>query len=1107
MLERLVVRGFKSFATETALELGEGVNVIVGPNGSGKSNLAEAVVWALGEQRASRLRAPAMNELLFQGGPARPAAASAEVVLQLAGGTVDGPAELAVSRRLARTGEAAYRVNGTGCRLLDMQEALAARGLGTDSLAIIRQGQVEALCVSRPSERRAMIDEAAGVGVAKRRRRRAEQKLARVADRLERARDLDAELTSRARALDRQARAAERAEALEGEIAAVREAARAAVARAADAALRQARERHAAARAAADDLQGVLEAARAARAVAGDRRTAAGREAEEAEVVGATLRAAAERLAGRSELAGERVSEAAARIERRQGAGERAAARIVELERQGEELEEERRAAEAALVAAEAAAPAAEAAEREALTQARTASEALASSRQELAEAATTLRAAEDRAARAGEEIGRLAQLALALEPAAGDLARAERRADVAARRAARDAERHAAASAEAADAAALLAVARERARDAAAEAERHAARSRDAPGGSVLGDALEVEPGLERAVAAALGALADAPIATDLRHGRTLVEGGAEAAIVPAPARAPAAGPAGARRLSDLVRARSGEAAAHVERLLAEAWLVESLDEVPAGHGGVFVTRDGHALRPAEGALSAARAEWARRALHSNAVAAASEARAHVERAEQVAAAAGGAHELALGRALASERGAARHARGHAALRADADAAAERAERARVERSDLELTLAAARERSEAATHTVAALEPALPGLEAEAAEAGARAAGASAALADAAAQLAAARARVAAAASAAAEVAAELDVARMVSSRDVAPPDLEVPRRAGEALAAAAAAVAPRALLAAEALAGRRRDVADEERSLAAAMAAVERAEADAAAAGEAAHAADVELHVALERASEAGPPPPGEAEDPISPDQLAERLEALERRRLAMGAVNPLAAGERAELVEREQELAAQIADLEAAGASLRARLGELDEAVGRGFDEVFGAVSERFSEVAELLFPDGRGRLRLVDGDEEDGEPGVEIEVVPAGKRPRALSLFSGGERSLVALAFCLALAMARPAPFYLLDEVEAALDDTNLRRFLGVIRRLASGTQFIVITHQQPTVEIADTLFGVTMGQDGTSQVLSRRLARSVEGPARPYVRRRLRLVN
>jgi chromosome segregation protein len=112
----------------------------------------------------------------------------------------------------------------------------------------------------------------------------------------------------------------------------------------------------------------------------------------------------------------------------------------------------------------------------------------------------------------------------------------------------------------------------------------------------------------------------------------------------------------------------------------------------------------------------------------------------------------------------------------------------------------------------------------------------------------------------------------------------------------------------------------------------------------------------------------------------------------------------------------------------------------------------------------------------------------------------------MSLMSGGERSLIAMAFMLSLAMARPAPFYLLDEVEAALDDANLRRFLGVLRRLAGETQFIVITHQQPTVEIADTLFGVTMGANGVSQVLSRRLAQTVEGPARPYVRRQLRLV-
>jgi chromosome segregation protein len=191
-------------------------------------------------------------------------------------------------------------------------------------------------------------------------------------------------------------------------------------------------------------------------------------------------------------------------------------------------------------------------------------------------------------------------------------------------------------------------------------------------------------------------------------------------------------------------------------------------------------------------------------------------------------------------------------------------------------------------------------------------------------------------------------------------------------------------------------------------------------------------------------------------------------------------------------------------AQIDDLEATAAALREHLGEIDAAVAEGFDSLFDAFRERFAEVCGLLFPGGEGRLRAVA--DEEGEAGIEVEVVPAGKRPRSLALLSGGERSLVALAFCLALAMARPAPFYLLDEVEAALDDVNLRRFLGVVRRLAERTQFLLITHQQPTVEIADTLFGVTMGEEGVSQVVARRLRRDVEGPARPYVRRALHAI-
>jgi chromosome segregation protein len=230
-------------------------------------------------------------------------------------------------------------------------------------------------------------------------------------------------------------------------------------------------------------------------------------------------------------------------------------------------------------------------------------------------------------------------------------------------------------------------------------------------------------------------------------------------------------------------------------------------------------------------------------------------------------------------------------------------------------------------------------------------------------------------------------------------------------------------------------------------------------------------------------------------------VDADGLAEleaRAAELERRRLAIGAVNPLAAEERSELAEREELISSQVADLEASAAALGGHLRALDGAVAEGFERVFDAVAERFAEVIGLLFPGGEGRLRAIEG--EDGEAGVEIEVLPAGKRARPLSLLSGGERSLVSLGFCLALAMARPAPFYLLDEVEAALDDLNLRRFLRVVRLLADRRQFVLITHQQPTVEIADTLFGVTMGPDGGSQVLARQLARTVE-PARPFVRR------
>ncbi|MFN8122645.1 MAG: AAA family ATPase [Thermoleophilia bacterium] len=260
---------------------------------------------------------------------------------------------------------------------------------------------------------------------------------------------------------------------------------------------------------------------------------------------------------------------------------------------------------------------------------------------------------------------------------------------------------------------------------------------------------------------------------------------------------------------------------------------------------------------------------------------------------------------------------------------------------------------------------------------------------------------------------------------------------------------------------------------------------------------------HEAELAVAAAAARAEEHGPPP---ADDPgdVDPEAERSRIEDLERRRRMMGNVNLLAAEELEEMQGRLTEIGEQVADLEAASESLRAHMAGLDSTVADGFEELFGAVQARFSDNIATLFPGGHGRLAEVEG--EDDEPGIEVQVVPAGKRPRPLSMLSGGERSLVALAFCMAIAMCKPAPFYLLDEVEAALDDTNLRRFLALVRQLSDHTQFLMITHQQPTVEIADTLFGVTMGQDGVSQVVARRLDRTLEGRARPFVRRQLKAI-
>jgi chromosome segregation ATPase len=288
--------------------------------------------------------------------------------------------------------------------------------------------------------------------------------------------------------------------------------------------------------------------------------------------------------------------------------------------------------------------------------------------------------------------------------------------------------------------------------------------------------------------------------------------------------------------------------------------------------------------------------------------------------------------------------------------------------------------------------------------------------------------------------------------------------------------------------------------------------------RAEVEAAHLGDRRAEAEREIASIAERLGEEIPP----ATEALTDEARAEidkRLERLERRRAQIGPVNPLAEQEYDEAREHVEALQAQREDIERSMRELESLIRDIDEEIERAFEETFEATAKNFEEMVEHLFPGGRGRLRRVslrpvrdaerpageqeaptnaepepepeEEEEQRDELGVEIEVTPAGKSTRKLSLLSGGEKSLVALAFVFAVFLARPCPFYILDEVEAALDDANIDRFLQLIRRFSDRAQFVIVTHQKRTMDAADVLYGVSMGGDGVTKVVSRRLPREI----------------
>lgn len=1074
-LKSMTLKGFKSFPDRTKLEFGPGVSVIVGPNGSGKSNITDAVLWAMGEQSPLAVRGQSMQDVIFGGGRGVQARSSAEVelVLDNSDGTVDLPVgEISIVRKLDRSGDGEYRLNGAKCRMVDVLEVLSDTGLGKEMHSVVSQGRVEAIVTSKPKDRRLLIEEAAGLGKHRKRRRRAQLKLERTQDNLDRALDVEREARSRLRPLKRQAEAAELHERLERQTVEARwELARETV-RARRAEMASAVEAVTSSRAAREEAQGEL------REVAARRQLA-----EEALAKRSEQREALARRVERARSAADRIE---LRLERTRETAEQVAERAQSRERQLEALK---------LQAAE------DQPDENGL-------ERIESIEAQLVELDSDRAAALERELKALEEqrgvaAARVEELRVEVEGKRAALAEADQACEVA-----RQARRAAETSAEAA---------RREAAKVGAELARanQFLRSHSGPAGSArsLSDDLEVEPGAELALSAALGARLSAAVVADRAEGAALLDrakrDGGRALIAsasPGAAASPAAPPVpGARPFTDLVRGPE-PALSLARRLLADAWLVESLDDVPDAFTGVAVTAAGRAWLGATRELQQAAEGGAERVLamrnQRDALIAQSEKQVQAE------------HEAGKGVEAAT-----------AAVGA-ADASRDEAERAR---RDAERAYAEAKESERQAAWLMEERRKAP-----EQGEAAVRRAQLEGELA--------AEKRVAEQAAKAREERARRIVyleAQLGRDRRLGP----AAGRVADVLATVLEAVVARVSEMEAALAADRAEgegVAQELRACAAAEAeiqqklgerneAVTRAEVRAQQLRDQEAEASEELGQLAEKLGLEAEP----REEPLPVEeasQLRQRIERLIKRREQLGPVNPLAKQEYDEAVAHVDELERQRTDLETALRELKAFIRDTDRQIRTTFTETFEAAAKNFEELSQTLFPGGKGRLTLVreenaprpvlggakaedsgDGSAEveaeaaaeaaadaeaeaeehgiapDDDLGVEIEITPAGKSMKRLTLLSGGEKTMTAIAFLFSVFLAKPCPFYILDEVEAALDDLNITRYLDLLQAHANRAQFIVVTHQKRTMEAADTLYGVSMGNDGVSKIVSRKM--------------------
>lgn len=1167
-LTALHLIGFKSFADKTELRFGPGVTAIVGPNGSGKSNVVDAVRWVLGEQNTRSLRSDRVTQLIFAGTERRNPLGLAQATLVLDNTEQSAPieySELNIVRRVYRSGDSEFLINGTPCRLRDIQQLLLGTGLGRGGMAVVGQGEIDAILSARPQDRRQLLEETAGTSRYRAQQRTAEQRLERARQDLSRVRDLIVELTSRVEVLDKQAAAARRYKEITGAL-----------------------QRQRAARAARDWARARGRLEDAAAGVAKERERLA-----ELEQAAAASRREVESARRDLEAVRRRLEEGRDRLQQLEASRSDLAHRLQLLQLQWQSAEERRsRAAHDREVQ--------RAAEAQALEQLRTLEselqrerEAVENLRSETRRAAEALRAFEERhrgdairGARLRDELMEVLQTAARLR---NELQRLEEQAKSSARdeeqdrelrrtlqdelqgiraeleEAEREARQGAAALQHAEEEDRRLGGELQQAREKLSEARRQAAdlRSRlqeTEATGRALERLEETYAGYRPAVKAVLGARPappgllgtvgqllevperfELPVQAALGAATQFIVAEREEAVSEAIEllRRQRAGRATFLSL-DAIRSRPwpregdkllqepgvlGRAAdlvlfddvlrPVVIYLLGRVVVVEELRRAQVLARGAssalrLVTMQGDLLTPGgpvtggfqgtqsvDGTLSRRRELRKLRAKREQLTRRLKEATGEAEEAE--------ARVRELEEAIEGRRNA-HTARVIEQARQHQRALLARGELERLEKSLDELDArdgTRVRTREEAALRgeelqhalqTALARENALRAELDEIGEAAQRTEAERQALAESA-----AAAREAFAAREQSLKALQHRRADAMRSREKAEADgnaiAQAERRArveGERLRKEIEELESRLPDAESKIEEQRRrltETAAEQTARQEKLAQQENLEREHAAAAaeakervwskEAAFARwESALEGATQRLKELGVTQE-DAEAGLAEEASGTDVGRLEAELQRLGSVHLGAEEELAEVQERLHFLEEQQRDLEQAGTSLEEVIERLDKVSEEQFAETLAKVAGQFDVIFRRLFGGGQGHLRMA----EDGD-GVDVHVQMPGKRMQNLLALSGGERALTAIALLFAILQVRPSPFYLLDEIDSALDEANLERFQQMLREAARDAQFIVITHRATTMEVADTLYGVTASEPGVSTVIS-----------------------